>query len=125
MKVATGRNNTYVPASYGSTETVSFINIAAGDVVFAAFCQVTTAFDGSPTAILGDGGSTNRFMTTTNTAITSATTLPNIGTGAGFATTPGYMYTSDDTIDIVYTTGGSPTVGAAVFWIIKFKAYPW
>lgn len=117
----------WTPASYSTDETSALSAVNAGEVVGAAFAKVRTAFNGTGgrTAVIGDGGSTNRFITT-GLDITTASTAAYSGVGAGFATAPGYLYTSADTIDNTFTaaTGGGPTAGALDFWFWIARADP-
>jgi len=115
------------PASYVTDEIKTIINVAAGDVVGAAFMRITEAFNGGnsdATLELGDGSDTNRFITTTNSACT-ATGLKQ-GTGAGLTEMPGYMYAGTDTIDIncITDTANDATTGIVDSWIFVAKADP-
>ncbi len=117
----------YVPALYTADETAALVAVNVGEIVSAAFCKVRVAFNGSGgrTGVVGDGGSTNRFITT-GLDITTASTAPYSGVGAGFATTPGYLYTTADTIDLTFVaaTGGGPTAGNLDFWFWIARSDP-
>lgn len=73
--------------------------IPAGSVVRRVIPRVVTAFafsgadNGTLVYILGDGGSTNRFV--------ASVTLKTAGWGVGYA--GAWTYTADDTIDIIIT----------------------
>ena len=112
----------YAPAVVGTTETHHIFNVEPNMVVVGMFIRVNVAADGNGTLIVGDSGSTNRFMTTGDATISATGTKS--GTGAAFATTPGYFYvsgTSITNIDVVYTST-TDTVFQADITMIYF--YP-
>ena len=114
------------PTDYETNEIFKTFNMAVGDVVGGAFMRITEVFNGStgdPTLELGDDGSTARFMATTDTACTSL----GLKRGDALATTPGYLYTTANTVDINYvedTTDNSTTTGICDVWIYVAQAYP-
>ncbi len=117
----------YAPAAYGSTETIEVMDVAVGGVVGAAFGYVRVVDNGQNgdgTQSLGDDGSVARFMTTANVGI--RTLGLKRGTGAGLTETLGYLYTTANTIDVVYTvdTGTAPTTGNVDYWIYVAKVSP-
>ena len=110
----------WTPASYTSNETTALFPVKAGEMVIAAFVRIRTAFDGtnSDAALdLGDAGDTNRLVE--NADLTETTIGLYHGSGAGLADDFGHLYTTDDTIDVVFTadTGADGSVGAADIWI--------
>ncbi len=114
------------PTNYLEDEIFTMFSCAAGDVVGGAFMRITEVFNGTtndPTLELGDDGSTARFMATTDTVCTSL----GLKRGDAMATTPGYLYTTANTVDVNYmedTTGDSTTEGIADVWIYVAQAYP-
>lgn len=117
----------WTPASYASNETANILPAHVGEVIIGAFIRVRTAFDGTngdATISVGDDGDVDRFITTANSAIT-ATGLKK-GTGAGLTETPGYLYTTANTIDITFVadTGGDGAAGSVDVWVWYAKADP-
>ena len=108
----------WTPTSYSVDQTFQIHNVVAGDVVRDVYLQVDTAFDGTGgrTVSVGDSGDVDRFLTTTNGDLSTATTGYIMGTGGSGSTYTAigrHLYTAADTIDHVFTaaTGGSPTAG--------------
>ena len=123
------RSSIYRPASYTTTSTDAIFGVQPGDLVGGAFHLVSVAFDGgggNAALELGDGGDPNRFSTTTNTTAATLDAEPDIGTGAGFATMPGFLYTAADNIDVAFTRETTPdgTVGECQFWVYIAKIFP-
>ena len=121
------RTVSFTPANHQTTATTALFNMAAGELVVAAFVRITTAFDGgsSDAALdLGDGNSTNGFIA--NADITETTAGIYQGSGARLADDWGFLYTADDTIDVVFTrdTGADGTVGSADFIIYYVQVEP-
>lgn len=117
------------PSNYAaSTEIATLFNVSVTDLVGAAFIRITEAFNGTtgdPTVGLGDGGARARFIATTDAD--AVNTGVKIGTGAGFAAMPGYLYTAADTIDINYCedTTGDTTSGICDVWIYVAHGVPY
>ena len=127
LKIRERRVTNYSPANHQVTATTQLIQMHAGELVIAAFCRITVAFDGgsSDAALdLGDAGSTNRFIASAD--LTETTLGLYQGSGAGLADDLGHLYTADDTIDVVFTrdTGVDGTEGSADFWIWYIVADP-
>lgn len=123
------RSSIYTPASYTTTSTDAIFGVVPGDLVVGAFHLISVAFDGgsSDAALeLGDDGDVNRFSTTTNTTAATLDAEADIGTGAGFANAPGFLYTAANNIDVVFTrdTGADGTVGECQFWVYIAKIFP-
>lgn len=120
----------WAPAAYDTNENTGLWPVEVGDVVKRAYCFVRTAFDGtSPSAALGDDGDVDRYITTTNSAIATADTAPQRGTGAGIGGSTGnilgYLYTAADLVDVDFTAAtGSPTTGFVDWWIYVKKVWP-
>ena len=121
------RTVSFTPANHQTTATTALFNMAAGELVVAAFVRITTAFDGSGTNAaldLGDDGDINRFIE--NVDITETTAGIYQGSGAGLADDFGFLYTANNTIDVVFTrdTGVNGTVGSADFIIYYVQVEP-
>tara|TARA_R110000850_G_scaffold22191_4_gene64765 strand:+ start:4763 stop:5203 length:441 start_codon:yes stop_codon:yes gene_type:complete len=80
------------------------VDVKAGQAVGKAFHRLVEDFDSSDATltsllyIAGDGGSTNRFITSTQVSVDGT----EIDYKAG-ALSDVYVYTADDTIDIAFT----------------------
>lgn len=89
--------------STGNTQTFT-VAIAANTLVGKVFHRLTEDFDSSDatltslTYIVGDGGSTNRFLTSTEVCVDGTEVDAKLG-----ALSDWYLYTSADTIDIAFT----------------------
>jgi len=116
----------WLPANHNANSADDgIIAVNVGDVVGAAFCRVTVAFDGTtPRVILGDGTTANGFMTYGNTDV--ANTGVKIGSGANLAACPGYLYTVADLISAGSNIGASDStkIGRMDFWVWFAKADP-
>jgi hypothetical protein len=113
------------PADYATDEIFTAINVGVGDIVAGGFMRITEAFDGGSadaTLELGDGGSTARYLATTD--ITVGTT--GLYGGANLATALGHLYTAADTVDIncITDTNNDGTTGICDAWIYVAQAYP-
>ena len=115
----------WLPANHNANSADDgIIGVDVGDVVGAAFCRVTVAFDGTtPRVILGDGTTANGYMTYGNTDV--ANTGVKMGSGAYF-TECGKLYTAADLVSVGSNIGASDStkVGRADFWIWFAKADP-
>lgn len=90
---------TYAAAALPAGDTVELIKVPKGAVVVEVTADYANL--GANTAItVGDGGSTNRFVT--STATTSAGIVRLLANR-------GYMYTADDTIDVTNSGSGAAT----------------
>lgn len=113
------------PADYATDEIFTAIAVNVGDIVAGGFMRITEAFDGGnadATLELGDGGSTARYLATTD--ITVGTT--GLYGGANLATVPGHLYTAADTVDIncITDTANDGSTGICDAWIYVAQAYP-
>ena len=116
------------PAVYATDEIFTVINVSTTDLVGAAFVRVTEAFNGTNTDAtieLGDSGTRSRFITTSNSD--AQNTGVKQGTGAGLATSPGYLYTAADTIDIncITDTANNGTTGIVDVWVYVAHGVPY
>lgn len=112
-------------ASYTATETIQIMPANVGELIGYGFARVTTVFDGSGTAavlIIGDDGDTNRFF---EDGDIDETTVGNyFGKGAGLDNA--YLYTTANTIDVVFTkdTGNDGTTGIFDVWFYIARVAP-
>jgi len=88
-----------------STNTQTFtVSVPAGMVVGKALHRLVTDFDSSDATltslayIVGDGGSTNRFLTSTEVCVDATEVDYKAGALSNY-----YVYTAADTIDITFT----------------------
>jgi hypothetical protein len=102
----------FQPAAVGSNETKELFAVKAGMRVLAVAIMPLTAAAGSTTSTItvGDGGSVNGFVIATTNYDPEASTVGTLVDGTGtYLGAFGKLYTVDDTIDVVYTSG---TAGA-------------
>lgn len=121
------RTIAFTPANHQTTATTALFDMSVGDVVLAAYCRITVAFDGtnSDAALdLGDDGDINRFIE--NADLTESTAGLYQGSGAGLADDFGFLYTTANTIDVVFTRETTPdgTTGSAVFTLLVAELAP-
>lgn len=96
--------------------TYPLIAVPQGDVVTGVDTVVTTAFDGTPTAKIGDTDSTAGYLQSTDIAPATASTVttPAVKKSSGIANAyqNGKPYlTAGRTVDLVWVKGTSPTAG--------------
>ena len=91
-------------ATANTVQTIALLDVAAGDVVNTAAVKVVTAFsDASDTAyntttlIVGDDGTTNRFVTSQELNVNGTEVLYKAGTN-----TAPHAYTAANTVDAVF-----------------------
>ena len=91
-------------ATANTAQTIELLDVAAGDVVHTAAVKVVTAFsDASDTAfnsttlIVGDDGSTNRFVTSQELNVNGSEVLYKAATN-----TAPHAYTAANTVDAVF-----------------------
>ncbi len=98
----------------GSTDTFQVIGVPKGFVVISAGWEVITAESGAATSQMemGDGGDTNRYVATATIAAT--------GDAVPLATNIPYMYTADDTIDLLSSVAAA-TNGKLRMWAVGFS----
>ena len=118
--------SSWEPTAYATNQIATVFNVSVTDLVGAAFIRVTEAFDGTGTAAtmgVGDGGARARFITTANAD--AANTGVKIGTA--LATSPGYLYTSSDTIDLNYceASNGDTLTGIVDVWVYIAHGVPY
>lgn len=121
--------SSWEPTNYAAaTEIDAIFNVSVTDLVGSAFIRILEAFNGTTTDVsvgVGDAGARGRFIKTTDSV--PRTTGVKIGTGTGFATCPGYLYTAADTIDINYVedTTGDTTEGICDVWVYVAHGVPY
>ena len=91
-------------AAANTAQTIELLDVAAGDVVHTAAVKLVTAFsDASDTAfnsttlIVGDDGSTNRFVTSQELNVNGSEVLYKAATN-----TAPHAYTAANTVDAVF-----------------------
>lgn len=91
-------------ATANTAQTIELLDVAAGDVVHTAAVKLVTAFsDASDTAfnsttlIVGDDGSTNRFVTSQELNVNGSEVLYKAATN-----TAPHAYTAANTVDAVF-----------------------
>ena len=112
-------------ASYTATETIQIMPANVGEVIGYGFARVTTVFDGTGTAavlIIGDDGSTNRFFVAGD--INEEVVGNYAGKGSGLDNA--FLYTTANTIDVVFTkdTGNDGTTGIFDVWFYIARVFP-
>lgn len=93
-------------ASTNTAQTIELLSVAAGDVVHSAAVKVVTHFENtadtafnSTTLIVGDDGSTNRFVTSTQVNDNDGSKV----TYKAHTNTAPHAYTAANTVDAVVT----------------------
>ncbi len=91
-------------AAANTAQTIELLDVAAGDVVHTAAVKLVTAFsDASDTAfnsttlIVGDDGSTNRFVTSQELNVNGSEVLYKAATN-----TAPHAYTAANTVDAIF-----------------------
>ena len=112
-------------ASYTATETIKIMPANVGELIGYGFARTTLVFDGSGTAakfIVGDDGDTNRFFEDGD--IDEETVGTYFGKGAGLDNS--FLYTTANTIDVVFTkdTGNDGTEGLIDIWFYIARVFP-
>ena len=97
------------PAAKATTETTPIFHVKSGWRLLAASVRVITPLKAGSTGtlVVGDGGDTDRFITAA--VVTETTAGIYDGGGAGFTPGGGYLYTTEDAIDVVYTADPTET----------------
>ena len=112
-------------ASYTTIETVTLFPVEVGELIGYGFARVTTIFNGSGTTavlIIGDDGDTNRFFEDGD--IDEATVGNYRGLGVGLDNA--HLYTTANTIDVLFTddTGNDGTEGVFNVWFYIARVFP-
>jgi hypothetical protein len=105
------RTKVYSPAAVGAGETVQLFEVPRGyRVKSASGAKLILAAAGTnSTMTLGDGADVDGYVTTADLDLeTGAVGDLFDGTGAYFNSAGGKLYTTKDTVDVVYTPNGTP-----------------
>ncbi len=104
------RTKTFQPAAVGSNETLALFTVKAGErVLLASYrTEIAAASSTDTTMTLGDGVDPDGYIAAIDLETATAGGLGN-GAGALLASSGGKLYTTDDTVDVVYagTTYGA------------------
>jgi|TARA_R110000824_G_scaffold10817_6_gene47362 hypothetical protein len=115
----------FVPASYTSNETTAVLNVAAGDMITHVFMETATVFNGAGTdaiVTLGDGADPDRYVLAGNVDETTLGFYAGAGgSGSDYLLIGQHVYTSADTIDLVFTANTSGTRTTGKFNVIAHK----
>lgn len=112
-------------ASYTATETIKIMPANVGELIGYGCARTTLVFDGTnsdSTFIVGDDNITNRFFEDGD--IDEHTVGFYAGTGVGMDNS--YLYTTANTIDVVYTTdtASDETEGLIDVWFYIARVFP-
>ena len=112
-------------ASYTATETIPIMPANVGELIGYGFARVTAVFDGTGTPAkltIGDDGGVTRFFEDGD--IDEETVGTYAGKGAGLDN--GYLYTTANTIDVVFTkdTNNDGTTGIFDVWFYIARVFP-
>jgi len=117
------------PAAYDTTAVTQLFAVDVGDLVGPGFARVTEVFNGTGTAAVLTvgltGGTTNLFCADTNIDETTTGLYQLLGAGT-YAARGQYLFTSADTIDVLFTkdTNSDDTTGIVDFWFYVAKVDP-
>jgi hypothetical protein len=112
---ATTQTATYtIPSGFATNDVVEMVKIPAGATVINVILSSSAGVGATANLAVGDGGDTDRHIT--STAYTAAAlTRTNAHTGHG------YLYTAEDTIDILAVSIATPTVGTVVRLTVEYQ----
>ncbi|NOR90099.1 MAG: hypothetical protein GQ524_07570 [Anaerolineales bacterium] len=118
-------SNEHLYTETGAPTVIPLFAIPADTFIVDVVLEVSTTYDGTtPVMTIGDGGQADRFMNDTLAALGTAgfkSAKEGATLGAG-----GHLYTSDDTLDMTWTTGGGASQGAGkvhIFYVRDWSAY--
>lgn len=120
------RYRSFQPAAVGSGETTAVFSVSKGErVVWASYLPLIASAGTTSTLDLGDGTGTTGFIAALDLD-TNAAGTPVSGAGTFLANSGGKLYTVDDTVDAVYTTGATPgaTNPKGIFCIAVVREWP-
>jgi len=111
------------PSNYEADEAnTAIFGVETGEFVMQVIHRVSTIFGNACVINVGDGGNEVGYDAlaagVTNVAASAASD------GAYVVNSIGKLYTSDDTIDVDYTAGGTPASGKMKFTIVKGRLEP-
>lgn len=111
---------TFKPTAYDTGEVRAIMGVKRGTLVKAVAVRIGEIFDGGASILVGDdvagGGDVDGFVAAGD--VTEGTVGLYPGYGAYFSGRNGRLYTGDDTIDITYATGDTPTQGLATVYVV-------
>ncbi len=112
-------------ASLQATETIKIMPANVGELIGYGFVRVTVVFNGSGTAAkltVGDDGSPSRFFADGDADEETV----GVYAGKGPGLDNGYLYTTANTIDVVFTkdAGNDGTTGEADVWFYIARVFP-
>jgi hypothetical protein len=108
---------TFKPTSYTEDETVAIMGVRRGTWVLGVFVRVGVAFTaGAPTISIGDGTGAEIFAAAADVACTVAGL--KAGYGTAFSGANGKLYTTTDTVDLVYTHADTTVAGQCTAIIV-------
>lgn len=109
----------WTPAAANADETAKLFEVAAGVRVVSASYRVLTPADGGSTMTveLGDGTDTDGLIAQFDPETATAAS----GAGAFLANSGGKLYTSADTIDVVYDQTGYAGTKPVVSFTVGFE----
>lgn len=98
-----------VSTNLAANDILEMVKIPAGATVQELIVSVSASVASTATAVVGDGADTDRFITS-GALGQGAASLVRLNAATGH----GYLYTAEDTIDIVYTAITTPATGAVI-----------
>ncbi len=108
---------TFKPAAYASGEVRAIMGVRRGTWVKAVAVRIGETFDGGAAITIGDAaGAADGFVAGGD--VTEGSVGLYAGYGTYFSGANGHLYTTDDTVDLTYATGDTPTQGLATVYII-------
>lgn len=108
---------TFKPTAYDTGEVRAIMGVKRGTLVKAVAVRIGELFDGGAAITVGDAaGAADGFVAAAD--VTEGTVGLYPGYGTYFSGANGHLYTEDDTIDLTYATGDTPTQGLATVYII-------
>lgn len=103
-----------VTANLAANDVIEMVKIPAGATVQEVIVSASASVAATSTGEVGDGGDTDRYIASGGIG-SNAASLSRLNAATGH----GYKYTSEDTIDIKFTTQTTPTTDA----VLKLTAF--
>lgn len=104
-----------VSANLAANDVLQMVKIPAGATVTDVTVGASAAIAATSTGEVGDGSDTDRYIAS-GAIGSNAASVSRLNSAAGL----GYTYTSEDTIDIKFTTQTTPTTGAVIKLVAKY-----
>lgn len=98
-----------VSANLAANDVIEMVKVPKDATVLELIVSASASVAATSTGEVGDGGDTDRFVTSGSIG-GGAASLGRLNAATGH----GYKYTSEDTIDIKFTTQTTPTTGAVL-----------